>query len=99
MRLHLKRPARFSSRDPRTAVDFDTDLLLPDDRMIDATVRNLSPRGFMARCRTRLSAGTWLGVDLPGYGIARAVVRWSEDGELGCQFRKPLGTEAGIPDI
>jgi len=98
MRLHLKRPARFSSRDPRTAVDFDTDLLLPDDRMIDATVRNLSARGFMARCRTRLRAGTWLGVDLPGYGIARAVVRWSEDGELGCQFRRPLA-EAGIPGL
>jgi len=90
MTLGLKRPARFPSRRPRAAVAIATELLLPDDRVIDVMLRNVSESGFMGACRTAVSAGTWLGVDLPGYGIARAIVRWSEDGELGCQFRKPL---------
>ncbi|MGX7895043.1 hypothetical protein [Tsuneonella sp. HG222] len=94
MILSLKRPARFRPRAPRTGVDIATQILLPDDRLIDATVRNVSELGFLAICDTELAAGTWLGVALPGYGIARAVVRWNEDGELGCQFRRPLSDAA-----
>lgn len=96
MKLGLKRPPRFAARRPRAAVDFCAELLLPDDRVIDVIVRNVSESGFMGACRTAVRAGTWLGVDLPGYGIARAVVRWSEDGEFGCQFRKPLPAGAAV---
>lgn len=96
MKLGLKRAPRFASRRPRIAVAIATELLLPDDRVIDVTVSNVSELGFMGACRITVSAGTWLGVDLPGYGIARAVVRWSEGGELGCQFRKPLPAWAAM---
>ena len=90
MRLALKRQPLFRSRLPRTAVRIGTRLLLPDDRLLDVTIRNLSEMGFMAECSQPLAVGTRLGVDLHGLGIIQAFVRWSEDGELGCQFRRRI---------
>lgn len=90
MRLALKRQARFHARAPREAVEIETHLWLPDDRLLNATVRNLSPWGLMMSCASPVTTGTCLGVELPGFGIARAVVRWGEDGELGCQFLHPI---------
>ena len=93
MALSLKRPARFEARSPRAGVTIPACLLLADDRVLDVTVRNVSAQGLMAECDQPLPKGTWLGVDLPGFGIARAVVRWSEQGEVGCSFRDPLDIE------
>jgi hypothetical protein len=47
----------------------------------------------------RLHDGEWIGIDLPGFGIARAVVRWSEDGEMGCEFRHPVAVEKCTGEI
>lgn len=93
MALSLKRPARFSSRAYRRGVSIPAALLLRDDRVLEITVRNLSPRGFMGQCGAPLEEGDRIGIDLPGYGIAPAVVRWSEDGEVGCQFRRPIDVD------
>lgn len=93
MPLSLKRPARFAARPYRRGVSIPAALLLRDERVLEITVRNLSPRGFMGHCAAALGEGEWVGVDLPGYGIARAVVRWSDDGEVGCQFRAPIDVE------
>lgn len=96
--LSLKRPPRFLPRSPRYAVEIGACLMLADDRVIPVTIRNLSPHGFMARCPVELARQTWLGVELPGYGIARARVRWSEDGEIGCQFRRPIAAAERLSD-
>jgi hypothetical protein len=44
----------------------------------------------MGKACADLGVDTWLGIDLPGFGIVRAQVRWSENGEVGCQFRIPI---------
>ena len=90
MSLVLNRPPRFPPRAPRTAVNIETEILLPDDRILPFSVVNLSELGFAGYCTSPVSPGTCMGISLPGYGIARAVVRWAEDGELGCRFRNPL---------
>ena len=72
------------------AVDLGTSLVFPDDQLVPVVIENLSANGFMAKCGGALAENAWLGVELPGCGIVRARVRWHEDGELGCQFRKPV---------
>jgi hypothetical protein len=93
MPLSLKRPARFNSRAYRRGVSIPAALVLRDERVLEITVRNLSPRGCMGQCAAMLGEGEWVGIDLPGFGIAPAVVRWSEDGEVGCQFRRPIDVD------
>src|SRR5688572_14109508 len=92
--LSLKRKARFSPRGPRSAVNIDTYLVLSDDRLVPITIRNLSPKGFMGETEAVLPPDTWIGVELPGRGILRARVRWTEAGELGCKFRTPTDAKA-----
>ena len=65
----------------------------PIERVLEITVRNLSPRGCMGQCAAVLGEGERVGIDLPGYGIAPAIVRWSGDGEVGCQFRRPVDVD------
>ncbi|MGN6497760.1 MAG: PilZ domain-containing protein [Tsuneonella sp.] len=93
MPLAVKRPPRFASRDPRCAVNLSTGMLLPDDSIAPVTVRNLSDRGFMGECSAEIAEGARLGIDLPGFGIAPAIVRWRQDDEIGCQFRRPIPVE------
>jgi hypothetical protein len=88
--LSLKRPGRYAPRSPRRGCNLPASLVLADDRIVPVTIENLSANGFMAKCDGELQASTWLGVELPGCGIVRARVRWNEDGELGCQFRRPI---------
>jgi hypothetical protein len=90
MALSLKREARFAPREPRAAVAIESWLILPDDRVSAITIRNLSTSGFMGEADVEIQSGTWLGVVVPGCGIARALIRWSEEGEIGGQFRRPL---------
>jgi hypothetical protein len=90
MKLHLKRDVRFAPRKPRIATAIDSTLLLPDDREVDIQIRNISPAGFMAQTDAELTVDTQMGVSIPGGGIRRAQVRWSEDGMLGAEFDQPL---------
>lgn len=91
--MSLKRVPRYAPRGPRAAVDIEACLLLPNDRLIPVTLRNLSRDGFMATTSSPVRPNSWIGVALAGYGIVRARVRWNEAGEVGCQFRIPLDTE------
>jgi len=72
------------------AVKLGTTLVLGNDRVVPVTIENLSANGFMAKCGATLVENTWVGVEVPGCGIVRARVRWNEEGELGCQFRKSI---------
>ena len=90
MGLTLKRQARFAARAPRDVRSIRAALLLPDDREIFVHIRNMSNGGFMADTDEELEVGTWLGAEIPGRGIVRAQVRWSESGMLGGQFEAPL---------
>lgn len=93
MALSVKRPARFASRKPRAAVAIDAWLLLPDDKVTPIEVRNISMDGFMGGTLVEIPPGTSFGIAMPGCGIVRASVRWSEAGEIGGQFRRPLSVE------
>lgn len=93
MGLSVKRPARFPPRKPRAAVAIDAWLLLPDDEVAPIEVRNISTDGFMGEAPVEISPGTSFGIVMPGCGIVRASVCWSEDGEIGGQFRRPLSVE------
>jgi hypothetical protein len=75
------------------AVAMGASLLLEDDSVVPIRIENLSPHGVMGKCDAELPAGAWLGIDLPGFGIVRACVRWSEHGEIGCHFRKAIDPE------
>ena len=90
MRLSLKRRSRYTPRGPRMAVALGTSFVLADDRVVPVVIENLSANGFMAKSHGELTENSWLGVELPGCGIVRARVRWTDDGEVGCQFRKPI---------
>ncbi|GGE00381.1 hypothetical protein GCM10011515_20230 [Tsuneonella deserti] len=93
MVLALKRPPRFLPRNPRVGVNLAASLVLPSDEVVPVHIENLSPQGFMGKCAHQLSPGLWLGAELPGHGILRARVRWSQDGEAGFQFRSPIDLE------
>ena len=93
MGLSLKRVVRFAPREPRAAVAVDSLLLLPDDRTVPVTIRNISADGFMGEVMTDLQLGTWFGVAIPCCGIVRARVRWSEPGAIGAQFGRSLDVE------
>lgn len=88
--LSLKRPPRYGPRKPRMAAFITTAILLPDDREIHVSVRNISPDGFMAVSTQALAEGTCFGIEMPGRGIVRAEVRWTEGGAFGARFVLPL---------
>lgn len=93
MALLLKRAPRFPPREPRAAVDVYSLLLLPDDRVVTVAIRNISAWGFMASGPVDLQPDTWLGVTIPGCGIVRAQIRWSEAGAFGAQFERAIDVE------
>ena len=47
----------------------------------------------MAESVAPLECGTWFGVAIPGCGIVRAQVRWSEADVIGARFDRPLDIE------
>lgn len=93
MKLSLKLTPRFPPREPRVAVTIEATLLLPGDEVVPIAIRNISADGFMAETPREIACDGWVGVSLPGCGIVPARIRWSADGELGAQFRRPLDLE------
>lgn len=93
MKLSLKLIPRFPPREPRVAVKIEATLLLPGDEVVPIAIRNISAEGFMAETPVDIVAAGWVGVALPGCGIVPARLRWSENGEIGAQFRRPLDLE------
>lgn len=93
MKLSLKLPARFAPRKPRSSVLIEATLLLPDDDAVPIAIKNISAQGFMGETRAEVEPEALIGVALSDYGIVPARVRWSSDGELGAEFRRPLDLE------
>ncbi|HEX8642943.1 MAG TPA: hypothetical protein VF702_03415 [Allosphingosinicella sp.] len=94
MGLSLKRPGRFAARGPRKAVEIRTALLLPDDTEADVVIKNISAEGFMGEADCALPPEAQFGVSLPGYGIVRAVVRWTDETTVGAAFVRPVNLES-----
>ena len=86
MPLGLKATPRFLPRDPRIASRLPTMLLMPDDREIHVHVRNMSPGGFMAETSAAIAEGISFGIEIPGRGIVRAQVCWTDGDAFGASF-------------
>lgn len=55
-----------------------------------ATIVNVSPNGFMARCDEPLVAGDAVTVTFPVVGTFAATVRWSLGGRIGCRLSREI---------
>ena len=57
---------------------------------VDATVLNISERGFMAVAEGRFEVGSRVWLILPGRQRASALVKWTAGDKLGAEFAEPL---------
>src|SRR5438270_9809154 len=61
---------------------------------VEATVLNVSERGFMAVADGRFEVGARVWLIFPGgRGRANAVVKWIAGGKLGAEFAEPVQLE------
>lgn len=88
--FNLKIAPKYPPREPRRLSCATASLLLPDDRELPIELGNVSAKGFMARSQVPIPANISLGLNIPGFGIIRAEVRWSEGYELGGSFEEDL---------
>ncbi|MBC2777840.1 PilZ domain-containing protein [Parasphingopyxis marina] len=58
-----------------------------------ATVRDLSPSGFMLDRNSSVEVGTLLLLQFPGLNSMVARVIWINDILVGCEFERPLSSE------
>lgn len=77
----------------RVAVDGAARLRPNSWSSVEATMLDLSPLGFRARCEARLQPGGGISVDIPGIGSVDAQVEWRRDGEFGARFFAPIEIE------
>lgn len=84
----LAHDARSELREP---VLYRTRLTAADGTERPATLVNVSPGGFMARCEEDYAVGACITAVLPRGGRVAAEVRWALGGRIGCQWRRPLG--------
>ena len=99
MGLSLKILGRFAPREPRGALVIDTCMLLPDAQLVQVLIKNISPGGFMGETSSLLQAGMPFGIVIPRQGILRGSIRWSDAGEFGGKFDRPmdLASLASLP--
>ena len=83
----VKRPARHALS---LSVSLDT-----EDRVGNATLRDLSRDGLLIETEEPLSMGEQLSVELPHHGTACATIVWTSGNSFGCKFSKPISL-AGI---
>lgn len=77
--------------EPREPILYRTRLAGVDGSEQQATLVNISPGGFMARCDVPHAPGDVITVVLPRLGRVSAIVRWSLGGRVGCQLQRPCG--------
>ena len=77
--------------EPREPVLYRTRLIGADGAEHSATLVNVSPSGFMARCDAAHAPGDAIQVLLPRLGRVAAEVRWSLGGRIGCQLKRACG--------
>lgn len=59
-------------------------------RVVRASVRNVSARGFRASASVPVKRGDKVVVDLPGIGRIPARVAWAEQGRFGAVFHRAI---------
>ena len=72
--------------EPRDEVFHRARAMQGDGTTLSLTIVNVSPHGLMARCDAAVAAGERINVTLPVVGVARAEVRWSLGGRIGCRL-------------
>lgn len=77
--------------EPREPVLYRTRVIGADGVERPATVVNVSPSGFMARCDADHAVGDTVFIALPRLGRRAAIVRWSLGGRIGCQLERSCG--------
>ena len=60
---------------------------------IEATVLNISEKGFMARADGEFEVGSRVWLMLPGRDRANAVVKWTAGDKLGAEFAQPISLD------
>jgi hypothetical protein len=81
-------------RQPRLPVQLDAKMRELGASGVDATVINISERGFMAVADGHFEVGSRVWLMLPGRERANAVVKWTEGDRLGAEFAEPVSLEA-----
>lgn len=76
--------------EPRDETLFRVRLHTADGSDRVATVVNVSPNGFMARCEAAIPAGAMVTITLPVVGTFDAEVRWALGGRIGCKFTQEV---------
>ena len=82
-------------RDDRTPIEFEAMMRELGASGVEATVLNVSERGFMAVADGHFEVGARVWLILPGgRDRANAVVKWTAGDRLGAEFAEPVSLEA-----
>jgi hypothetical protein len=77
-------------REPRMAVEAAVPMRGFGAAGVDATLVNISSRGFMAETDADIEVGSRVWLSLPGHRRVSALVLWTKNGRLGGQFAEPI---------
>jgi hypothetical protein len=70
----------------RVAVSITTRLIRSGGEAVDVELCDLSFYGFRARAEPGCSAGDYVKLDLPHFGLVRARISWAKNGFVGGSF-------------
>ena len=90
--MAAKEPIRFDPRRrAREPLDVAAKLYRHDWSRATVKVINCSAEGFCVQsCEALSPVGSVIALELPQIGVAHARVIWSNNGELGAKFMRPL---------
>ena len=77
-------------RTERLAVDKTANLRSQNWYQVEVKVRNLSACGFMGECAAPVRIGSYVSLDVPGFGPVQAQVRWQLGVSMGGRFLDPI---------
>jgi hypothetical protein len=81
-------------RAPREPVAVDATMRELGASGVEATILNVSERGFMAASDGRFEVGTRVWLILPGgRERANAVIKWTAGDKLGAEFAEPISLD------
>ncbi|MFP5330477.1 MAG: PilZ domain-containing protein [Alphaproteobacteria bacterium] len=77
-------------RHPRLPVEIGARVRELGANGVEATVLNISERGFMAQSDGHFEVGSRVWLMLPGRDRANAVIKWTAGDKLGAEFAEPI---------
>ena len=80
-------------RATRHSVELDAKMRELGSTGVEATVVNISERGFMAVTDARFEVGSRVWLMLPGRERANAVVKWTAGDKIGAEFAEPISLD------